>query len=237
MSTYQKCPPAVHDLVKEVIRGYPEHAPILSAELKIDLVFAYGPRGDDGELQGPALKLHGQPCLGIARIVKLKDRVKGMGDVEISLDGDEWPGMSEAEQRALLDHELYHFSVFLDSNKAPITDDITRPVVKMRRHDFQFGWFTHIAKRHGIASAECQQARQMMDQAGQYFWPNIEGLPEPKLELTAEITESIKDLAGTVNNGGISSMTISSNGHEVIIDQASAKRMIKNCDTILATKK
>lgn len=97
----------------------------------------------------------------------------GRGDAEISLDGDWWRTASEEERRALLDHELHHIAPELNQNSQPITDDIGRPKIHMRKHDFQFGWFTIIAERHGLASAECIQAKGMMDAAGQYYWPGI----------------------------------------------------------------
>jgi len=44
----------------------------------------------------------------------------------------------------------------------------------MKPHDFQFGWFTVIAERHGRASQECQQAKSIVVIAGQFYFPEIE---------------------------------------------------------------
>lgn len=143
------------------------YAPLLSAGVKIDLVFAYGNRNDDGELTGPALSKNGVTALGICRVVNLKDRAKGLGDAEIAIDGDWWEKASDEEKDAVIDHELYHIKL---TGK---TDDLGRPKIKMRKHDFDFGWFTVIALRHGIHSVEVKQAKAVMDNVGQFYWPGI----------------------------------------------------------------
>ncbi len=173
MPTFQKCDESVHQMAREILCEFPSHKPLLDARLKIDFVFAFGDRDEQGNVTGDALKLRGQKCLGVARKIKLKDRVLGRGDVEVSLDGDWWADASVEDQRALLDHELHHFVVETDSNGKAITDDITRPKVSMRKHDFEFGWFAIIAERHGKHSQECQQAKLMADAAGQFLFPGI----------------------------------------------------------------
>jgi hypothetical protein len=52
-------------------------------------------------------------------------------------------------------------------------DDIGRPLIKLRKHDYEFGWFNIIAARHGIASAEVQQATRIADEMGQYYFPGM----------------------------------------------------------------
>lgn len=165
MSTFLKCPAEVHALAAGILKEFPSHEPLLRAKLKIDLLFALAERDDAGNKKGVALKLGGRECLGIARRIKLKDRVMGRGDCEVSLDGDWWADASAEQQRALLDHELHHFVVELDGERV-VTDDIGRPVVRMRKHDYEFGWFEVIAGRHGLHSMEVQQARRMMERSG-----------------------------------------------------------------------
>lgn len=166
MSTFKRCDGSVEEMASELINQFDTHAPLIECKVKIDYVFAYGDRDEaTGELKSTALKLHGVAALGIARKMPLKDRALGRGDAEISLDGDWWKEASDAERRALLDHELHHLVPTYD------TDDLRRPIIKIRPHDFQFGWFKVIAARHGIASQERIQAKAMMDDAGQYFWP------------------------------------------------------------------
>lgn len=136
--------------------------------VKIDFVFARGDRDDvSGELLNDALKKNGVKALGITRKIGLKDRALGRGDAEIAIDGDWWDDASEEEQRALLDHELTHLVPTGDC------DDLRRPIIKLRPHDHEFGWFREVAARHGAHSQERIQARKMMELSGQYFWPSM----------------------------------------------------------------
>lgn len=115
-------------MTRSVLREFESHALLLQAKVEIDLLFALADTDDAGNKRGVALKLNGRQALGIARRIKIKDRVMGRGDVEISLDGDWWALSTVPEQRALLDHELHHFEVQMEG-KTIITDDIGRPVV------------------------------------------------------------------------------------------------------------
>lgn len=47
------------------------------------------------------------------------------------------------------------------------------PGLKMRRHDFQVGWFHEIAERHGKESIELMQAQQLFDERGQLYFAFI----------------------------------------------------------------
>lgn len=49
-------------------------------------------------------------------------------------------------------------------------DDLGRPVLKIRLHDQQHGWFDEIARRHGDASIEVQQAKAFADSSGQTYF-------------------------------------------------------------------
>lgn len=149
------------------------HHDLIDFRVKIDLLFAFAALDDEGNPEGPALKLHGLPARGIARKISLKDRSKGMGDCEISIDGHWWHGANEEEQQALLDHELQHFEVKVNRAGVELRDDLGRPQIRIRPHDYEFGWFKCIAERHGMASAECAQAEKIKRQAGQLFWPDI----------------------------------------------------------------
>ncbi len=191
MSTFQKCPASVYAMASGILKEFPSHEPLVVAKVKVDFLFALADRDDHGAVRGSALNLHGRACLGIARKIKLKDRVMGRGDCEVSLDGDWWAQASEAEQRALLDHELHHFVVQMDG-KTPVTDDIGRPVIGMRAHDWEFGWFEVIAARHGLASQEVQQAKLMVESTGKIFFQAEFGFND---ETAATVTEGALALA------------------------------------------
>lgn len=144
------------------------YEPAVSAGLRVDLVFAY-PDLDDasGEPINDAITKNGIRALGLCRVVNAKDRAKGNGDVEILIDGYWWERNDYDERLALLDHELYH--IVLRSER----DDMGRPKIKLRKHDVEFGWFNEIARRHGINSQERIQAKSIMDNQGQYYFPQF----------------------------------------------------------------
>lgn len=167
-TTFKRCGPDVGHLAEEIISKFDTHAPLAANKVKIDFVFAYGDRDETtGDLISDALKKNGVKALGIARKISLKDRALGRGDAEIALDGDWWGENDEPEREALLDHELHHLVATADR------DDLGRPIIKLRKHDAEFGWFRIIAQRHGAHSQERIQARQLMESSGQCFWPEI----------------------------------------------------------------
>jgi hypothetical protein len=165
-TTYERAPKEVERIAKELIAEHKEHEKLKDYRVKIDFVFAYS-----SEAFIPALKKNGVKCLGIARKLSLKDRAMDRGDAEISIDGEWWKDASDLERRALLDHELYHLDV--NTSGVNVKDDLGRPKLYLRPHDYEFGWFKHIAKRYGMASEERKQAKQMLDDSDQFFWPDI----------------------------------------------------------------
>lgn len=179
MPTFEKCGQDVADLAQELLRKYEPHKPLVQLEVKIDFVFAFADTNEAGVEVNNALSKNGIKALGITRKISLKDRVLGRGDAEIALDGGWWQKASGDEQAALLDHELHHISVKSDKNGNVKYDDIGRPEIQLRKHDVEVGWFKCIAERHGDASMERHQAKAIMDNIGQYFWPGI----APTIEL------------------------------------------------------
>jgi hypothetical protein len=95
----------------------------------------------------------------------------GRGDAEICLDYDWWQTASDEEQRSLLDHELHHIQVKIDK-RGLVLDDIGRPVLKLRFHDVQIGWFKITAARNPLG-VERLQAKALLLDGGQYFWPEL----------------------------------------------------------------
>lgn len=145
---------------------YPE---FVDKGLKIDYLFAHAKIDPKtGFPTGPAIKVHGVAARGKCKVVSLKDRAKGNGDVEITVDGDWWDEKEtrDRQRTALVHHELHH--IVMEPVKV---DDLGRPKVSMRDHDFQVGWFAVIANTYGTDSCECEQAKEVMDEFGQYFWP------------------------------------------------------------------
>lgn len=164
MKSYHPCPATVRDRVDAMIAKF--HPELKSARVKIDLVFVFD-EDEDGD--HPALTLHGYPCLAVVRKLGVKDRAMGRGDAEIVIDEHRYIELTAKQQDALLDHELYHLVVVLDGTK-PKRDAAARPVLRIRKHDRQFGWFDAIASRHGENSIEIQQARQLISSAQQTYF-------------------------------------------------------------------
>lgn len=185
MPTFKKDDGPLADMAAEILTEFDTHAPIVEAGVRVDYLFAFGDVNENGETVGDALKKNGVKALGICRKLSLKDRAKGLGDAEICIDGDWWDSASPEEQRALLDHELHHISVVEERR-----DDLGRPVLKLRKHDLEIGFFAIIAQRHGVHSMERQQAKRALDQFGQYFWPEVtEAMGEQRFKSVARTTD------------------------------------------------
>jgi hypothetical protein len=160
MPTYSKAPQAVKEMANSILCEFESHKPLLDARVSIDILFAHG------DERSPAIVSGGHQALGLCRKLSLKDRVAGRGDAEITIDADWWQHAENDHRRALLDHELHHIEV-----KDGSRDDAGRPVLKLRKHDVEFGWFRTIAERHGVSSMERVQAKSLFDNYGQSFWP------------------------------------------------------------------
>lgn len=180
MPTFKRADNSVRDMAMELIDQF--HETLKDNSVKIDFVFAY-PDFDEttGEPINNALQKNGVRALGIARKLPAKDRAMGRADAEISLDGHWWQNAEEGERKALLDHELHHLVATADR------DDMGRPIIKMRKHDYEIGMFHVIAQRHGRASQEVKYAAVMLENSGQYLWPELAGIKTGKGSRTAKL--------------------------------------------------
>lgn len=173
MPTYERCDKSVAKMAADLMGQFKDHLPLIQADVKIDFIFAFPDYNDEtGEPKNDAIKHRGHKALGLCRVIKLKDRAKGMGDVEILLDGEWWKSADEKSKQALLDHEMYHICVQTKVG-AVLLDDLNRPKIKMRKHDVEVGWFNEVAARHGTFSQERIQARAIYDEVGQFYWPDL----------------------------------------------------------------
>lgn len=152
MKTYDPAPQEVHDRVANLVKRY--HLELQEVSIRVDLLMA----STDSE-EGAAVTHGGYPALAVVKILGPKERAMGRGDAEIVIERD-----------ALLDHELYHLEVKLDRNGRYKLDDHMRPCLKMRKHDFNVGWFHEIARRHGTASVEVQQAVALQEEHEQLYF-------------------------------------------------------------------
>lgn len=160
MKIYDQAPEEVRTRVAALLEKF--HTDLLAARVVVDLLMV----SLDGD-EGDAVMLHGHACFAVIRITSTKERAAGRGDAEMLIDGAKYEAMSGAQRDALLDHELYHLNVAKDRFGVFKIDSGDRPQLKMRQHDHEFGWFDAIAKRHGAASFEVQQAEAFRRGSGQ----------------------------------------------------------------------
>lgn len=162
MKSYDIAPAEVGSKIQSLIEAY--HPKLKEAGVTIHALFAQNSGGH-------AVTCGGYPALAVVRITSLKDRVKGMRDAEIVIDEENYDELNDAQRDGLLDHELHHLETVPDDDGGFQRDKAGRPKLSMRKHDVQIGWFTEIAKRHGVNSPEQIQARKLFDHHGQYFFP------------------------------------------------------------------
>lgn len=172
-------------LCKKLIETY--HSDLDSAAVTVDIVFAF--RDPDGD--APAMEKDGHRIFGQAKIMSLKDRTKGMRDCEILLDGDAWGEFTDKVKAALMDHELEHFEVKRDKEGNFIFDDLNRPVLKIRNHDRQFGWFDTAAQRHRSDSLEIMQLQRLFRESDQIYLPFIDPDGEVSTDIRDKMTVSV----------------------------------------------
>jgi len=120
----------------------------------------------------PCLKHQGYPAGAVVRITPVKDRAQGLPDAQIVVDRATWLGLKQPQRDALIDHELTHLERALSPKTGkPKFDVLDRPKLKIRRHDHQLGWFAEVAERHGEASCEVRQGKQLIAATGQLYFP------------------------------------------------------------------
>jgi hypothetical protein len=160
--------------------------------LKIDFVFALAELDEEGQPVGPAIKHRGYPAAGLCKVVNLHDRTLGRGDAEIQLDYHVWSKMDPGQQEALLAHELWHIMPLKDQEGRIKRDDLRRVKIKLRKHDYDFGWFTRIAELYAADSMEVKQARQIFVEDGQFLMPFLQ---DPEQSVVANMQQKRKPRA------------------------------------------
>jgi hypothetical protein len=120
---------------------------------------------------------------------------------------------SSKRLQAVIDHELRHLMLAKNKRTGEIQrDDEGRPKLRIRPHDFEFGWFARTAELYGEESYEVSQAREIVAaQFVQNFLPGFEidpdptglaaysGKPEQELKKGLSRREQIRALANDVD--------------------------------------
>lgn len=166
--TYEKAPEEVTAALGEMMR---RHHPELAREgVTIDVLMVSDIDEESGE-NVPTLKVGGYHAAATIKVVPLPQRALGHGDALLTIDAYTWDGLGAAERRALLDHELQHVELQCDDGGAVKRDDMKRPKLRLRLHDWNLQGFDIIAQRHGARALEVQAIRACQDRrTGQMRW-------------------------------------------------------------------
>ena len=181
--------PATPDLIEVRDRMIAAYYPwITECGVTFNMIFAFGPKNREGVRTGPAIKLHGWAAAATVQINSLDDRVKGLKDVTLKVDGDRWPDWPDKKRLSVLDHELYHLVKHFEPDGTFTLDDCGRPKLTLLDHDFEFGGFRELAIRHGEDSFEVLAIEQAYEiiagPDGQLQWPWATPQPRRKLEAS-----------------------------------------------------
>lgn len=147
-TTYSDCGSDVVQIADRLKRKF--YSDLLEADVAIHYLFAAS-NGD-----APALMHHGWPAAALIKINNRRDRVQGLADATLMLDGRAFADWDQERRVAVIDHELYHLEVKRTKFGAVATDDAGRPKVKLKPHDFEIAGFHAMVDRHGLASMEAQ---------------------------------------------------------------------------------
>lgn len=131
--------------------------------------------------EGPAIKVRGCEAAGCIRVTKLMERTLGLGDAVMILDGERLDAWSSKRLQAVIDHELRHLMLAKIKKTGQIQrDDEGRPKLRLRPHDYEFGWFARTAELYGEESYEVSQAREIVAASWvQLLLPGLEIDPDP----------------------------------------------------------
>ena len=158
---YEKAPREVVEAVDAVIEEY--HPDLKDAGVTIQVLFAHL-YNKDGDAE-PAMRTRGQMVLAKIAITNLQDRTRGIPDAKLIIDREYgWQRLSESRRAALIDHELTHLNLTLDSDGVVKTDDRGRPKLHTRHHDWELTGFEEVVERHGEAALEISQMAHWQEQ-------------------------------------------------------------------------
>lgn len=98
----------------------------------------------------------GRATLGKCKLVSSLNRELIHYDFVIVLLREFWESsdVTDAQRRALLDHELCHASPVLDKSGEPVEDERGRKMYRLRKHDIEE--FSEIVDRHGLYTKDLE---------------------------------------------------------------------------------
>lgn len=160
------------------------HQELSKAGVTLDVLFA----GND---KGVAIKKNGFRVLGQIRKNSLAERAAGSADARLTIDGEWWEAANRQDRTALIDHELTHLELpdgraFDDGVKR---DDLGRPVLQLRNHDFEVGGFYEVIERNGVRAVEGQSIARIKSKMEQleFNWEEAEVIAAHGSESETEL--------------------------------------------------
>jgi hypothetical protein len=179
-TSYQKAPNAIHAMVEKAMEQY--HPELVAAHVTIDTVIV--DRFDKDEQSIRALKRSGYPIDAKIGVTSLQDRARGIADAKLMIDGLEWNKATDRQRVALIDHELEHLDLIplkptkKEPNRSgPKYDDLGRPCLRIRPHDWQLAGFKDVAERL-LTSLRLLQSAPPDDLIATCY--DIAGAPKPR---------------------------------------------------------
>lgn len=177
MTTYERANKAIEAMIQHALEKYQPQ--LLKEGVTVDCTIARRIVNDEDV---HAMKRAGYPIDAKIGVTSLQDRARGIADAKLTIDGLEWNIATDRQRLALIDHELEHLVLveikptkknrFMTGFKR---DDLNRPMLKVKPHDWMLAGFKTVTERHGAHSHEAMQFAAFRDQYGQLnmFGPDV----------------------------------------------------------------
>jgi len=177
-TTYERAPKAIEALVGTALEQF--HPKLHKVGVTIDCSVARRESKKEGYCH--ALKRNGYLIDAKIQITSLQDRARGIADAKLMIDAYEWDRMNDRRKLALVDHELEHLDLvpirptkkngFATGNRH---DDLGRPSLRSRPHDWELTGFADVTQRHKQFSHEAAQFVEFQAHYSQleFFGPNV----------------------------------------------------------------
>ena len=197
MPIYEVADGKVHGQAQKIMKQH--HGTLAKAGVSMEILFARANRNDAGEPIGAPLKAGGVEVPFVARIVGLKDRTKGMKDIEIVLNGDTWDAETDDHEgkQARLDQALCTFMLLeSEAEGEALLDKLGRPRLRRRYPDYALGWYPAVAARWGEAAPSVRVLRAIEKDTKQmsfkFTQPEQEKLSRRAEKATAEEASALQ---------------------------------------------
>jgi hypothetical protein len=151
------------------------------------------------------------------------DRELAAYDFVVMLNAEFWQdaAVSDAQRRALLDHELCHGAVKVDGDGEPVRDTKDRVVYRTRKHDVEE--FSEIVERHGLYKRDLERFASALRRSKQGTLPLGPDAVD-KVAHDPAVQDALRRIAPKPGSG-VESVTISSGGESVTLTQEDRQRM------------